>query len=172
MQHDDHKLKLYLTHRAALIDYATPLVGDRTRAEDVVQEAFIRFGRTKAELGRSLVEQQVAYLYRIVRNLALDWTRRRGLEARHQKGDPVYWTVPAQVRTPEQDLVYLEELRRVDEALAELSETARLAVELHRFDGHTLQEVADRLGLPLTSTHRLIKDAVVHVARRIGPVED
>ncbi|MCD6074877.1 MAG: hypothetical protein K0Q70_1760, partial [Rhodospirillales bacterium] len=43
MKSDTAKLTLFLTHRTALIDYAAPIVGDRSRAEDVVQEAFIRF---------------------------------------------------------------------------------------------------------------------------------
>jgi RNA polymerase sigma-70 factor (ECF subfamily) len=74
LQHDDARLKLYLTHRAALIDYATPIVGCRARAEDVVQEAYIRF--VPARVADARIEQPVAYLYRIVRNVALDWTRR------------------------------------------------------------------------------------------------
>lgn len=37
MRDDDAKLRLYLAHRTALVEYATPIVGDRMRAEDVVQ---------------------------------------------------------------------------------------------------------------------------------------
>ena len=37
LKHDPAKLRLFLAHRTALIDYATPIVGDRAQAEDVVQ---------------------------------------------------------------------------------------------------------------------------------------
>ena len=38
MKHDKGKLELYLNHRAALVDYATPILGCRARAEDVAAD--------------------------------------------------------------------------------------------------------------------------------------
>jgi len=35
--------RLYLQYRPALIEYAAPIVGSREAAEDVVQDAYIRF---------------------------------------------------------------------------------------------------------------------------------
>lgn len=67
----NEKVQLYLAHRGALVEYALPIVGDRMRADDVVQEAFIRFAPDKALIG-----QPLGYLYRIVRNLAYGFTRR------------------------------------------------------------------------------------------------
>src|SRR3546814_1293981 len=67
------KLNLYLRHRAELIDYATPIVGDRALAEDVVQDAWLRFSEAGSHDAKTrLIRQPVGYLYRIVRNLALD----------------------------------------------------------------------------------------------------
>jgi DNA-directed RNA polymerase specialized sigma24 family protein len=31
---------IYLAHRSALIDYATPILGSREAAEDIVQDAY------------------------------------------------------------------------------------------------------------------------------------
>ena len=51
MRSEEHSRKrnVYLRHRAELIDYATPIVGDRALAEDVVQDAWLRF----SEVGSS-----------------------------------------------------------------------------------------------------------------------
>src|SRR3546814_20723340 len=66
------KLNLYLRHRAELIDYATPIVGDRALAEDVVQDAWLRFSDAGSHDAKTrLIRQPVGYLYRIVRYLAL-----------------------------------------------------------------------------------------------------
>ncbi|MGU9546296.1 sigma factor, partial [Bacillus cereus] len=73
----DDKLKLYLAHRAALLDYAAPIVGCRSRAEDVVQEAWLRFSRQEED---AAIRHPASYLYRIVRNLSLDLTRRSATE--------------------------------------------------------------------------------------------
>jgi len=120
LPHDDH-LRLYLAHRAALIEYAAPLVGCRARAEDVVQEAWIRFataaGRGQADAG---IVHPVAYLYRIVRNLSVDWTRRLAVEA--TPGEQGDWLagVPSPAASPERETAARADLRVVAEALADL----------------------------------------------------
>jgi hypothetical protein len=45
------KLDIFLRHRADLIDYAAPIVGCRARAEDVVQEAWLRFAAAQFPAG-------------------------------------------------------------------------------------------------------------------------
>lgn len=167
---NDSTAKLYLTHRASLIDYATPIVGDRARAEDVVQEAFIRFAPSQ-RVGQA-VEQPLSYLYRIVRNLALDWTRRRALEHRQQTADAVWWMVPPTPRTPEQEFSHREDVAHVEDILAGLPHQVRLAVEMHRLGGYTLQEVADHLGLSVSTAHRLVRDALVRIGSRLAPEEE
>lgn len=73
----DQRLQLYLAHRVALVDYAVSLVGCRARAEDVVQEAWLRFSR---QGDNAAIHSPASYLYRIVRNLALDQLRRSATE--------------------------------------------------------------------------------------------
>lgn len=164
---NDSTAKVYLAHRRALVDYATPIVGDRARAEDIVQEAFLKFAPT-GQAGMH-VEQPLAYLYRIVRNLALDWTRRAVVEDRQQKAGPAWWMVPAAAPTPEQDASHRERLRHVREVLETLPADTRLAVEMHRLGGYTLQEVADHLGVSVPTVHRMVRDALMQIAKRLTP---
>lgn len=167
VKRDALKLNLFLAHRSALVDFATPIVGDRSRAEDVVQEAFIRFV-PPADVAEPELRQPVAYLYRIVRNIALDRSRRRAMEQRRGHGEPAWWMIPPMPRTPEQELQHRQALERVAVALAELPPDTRLAVEMHRFGGHTLAEIATRLGVSVPTAHRLIRDAMVRIAGRLG----
>lgn len=164
----DDKLQLYLSNRAALIEYATPIVGDRTRAEDVVQEAFLRFAPVRPVPADPALNQPLGYLYRIVRNLALDLMRRGLTEQRHQLGEPHWWMVQATPRTPEEELAFRQKLKQIDDVLSEFSPETRLAVKMHRLGGHTLQEVADHLGITVNMAHRIIRDAIFVVADRIG----
>lgn len=162
MQHDDTRLKLYLTHRAALIDYATPIVGCRARAEDVVQEAYIRFVPARAAEAR--IEQPVAYLYRIVRNVALDWTRRFAAEARRDEAGAAGVTATP---SPEDTALFRDALRRVKAALSELPDPVRTAFEMHRLSGLTLQQIARQLGVSTATAGRWTHDALFHIARRL-----
>lgn len=161
--------ELFHANRTALVDYATPIVGDRTKAEDIVQEAFLRIAPAAIASG---VEQPLAYVYRVVRNLALDWTRRRVVESRQQEvGQAAWWMVPSNPRTPEQDASYNEQLGVIRDVLEALPREARIAVEMHRLGGFTLQEVADHLGVSVASVHRLVRDALVQIGSRLTPPE-
>jgi RNA polymerase sigma-70 factor (ECF subfamily) len=162
LQHDAAKLHLFLEHRARLIDYAAPMVGCRARAEDVVQEAFIRF--SSGDVG---LTQPVGYLYRIVRNLAVDWARHVAVEG----GPPdtaALDEVAAPIPSPEQAALYRDELKTVAEALAELPARTRMAFEMHRLGGLTLQAIAGRLGISVGLAHQLVRDALTHCAERLG----
>ncbi len=64
---------IFMGNRRALVEYAAGLVGSRSLAEDLVQEAWLRFD-SAAE--KQFVREPLNYLYRIVRNLALDRRRK------------------------------------------------------------------------------------------------
>lgn len=85
------KLDLYLLHRLALVDYAASLLSCRAQAEDVVQEAWLRF--SSRDSVDAVIEQPVGYLYRIVRNLAFDLSRRDATERRQPDGDELLETL-------------------------------------------------------------------------------
>ena len=138
-----------MKHRGALVEYANGIVDNRAQAEDLVQEAWLRFD--KATRQRPL-EQPVGYLYRIVRNLALDNRRRMRREAQVVAAgayEAASGTHSDDASSPEQVALYKDQLELVMEAIEELPERTRIALEMHRFGGYTLSEIAARLnGVP------------------------
>lgn len=171
MQHDHDRLKLYLTHRSALVDYATPLAGgSRAQAEDIVQEAYFRFVPRDADSAASIAEKPLPYLYRIVRNLAFDWMRRGAAETRRDSSHAVL-SDPARVQSsPEEELQHREDLRIVAAVLADLPLPMRQAFELQRFGGLSFQQIGARLGVSSATAHRLAQAALVEIMRRLqGP---
>ncbi len=161
----DSILALYIEHREQLLSYANRIVRDRASAEDVVQEAWLRFSTRSGQDGP--IAQPLAYLYAIVRNLALNWTNRA---ARHDPvpvPGPTMESVPTDEPSVERVLYYRDELRLLQEAIAELPERTQTAFYLYRIDGWTLQQVADRLGVSVVRAHQLVKEAGLHAARRL-----
>jgi RNA polymerase sigma-70 factor (ECF subfamily) len=67
-------------HGAALVLLARQWVASRADAEDVVQEAFVRFWRS-----RQRATDPAAYLYACVKHCALDWLRGRKRQARREE---------------------------------------------------------------------------------------
>jgi RNA polymerase sigma-70 factor (ECF subfamily) len=160
----DSPLALYLEHRGSLVNYANGIVRDRAGAEDVVQEAYLRFSSASGDVRP--IASPVSYLYRIVRNLALDWVSRSS-DVPPAGESVILEEVPHEAPTAEDVLYYRDELRLLADALAELPERTRIAFNMYRLEGHTLQQVADRLGVSVVRAHQLVKDAILHAARRL-----
>jgi RNA polymerase sigma-70 factor (ECF subfamily) len=159
----DRNSALYAAHRKALVDYAASLTGSRVQAEDLVQDAFLRIDPMARAAPAPGFLNPLAYLYRVIRNLAWDQSRRRTVEQRWQQ-DPVPWMAPADQQTPEQDSIHQQQVQVVAAVIAALPENARIAVEMQRFGGYTLQEVAARLGVSVPTAHRLVHGALLQIA--------
>lgn len=159
-------VEVYVSHRTALVDYATPILGCRSRAEDIVQDAFLRFNTAATEADPPITHP-VAYLYRIVRNLALNWRRSQKDAARETSEPEILDAVAAQTPSPEEQALYRDELRVMMAALEDLPERTRRAFELHRLNGYTFQHVAETLGISVGLAHQLVRDALTFCASRL-----
>jgi RNA polymerase sigma factor (sigma-70 family) len=75
-------------HGAALLLLARQWTDCRADAEDVVQEAFVKFWRTYVRPQRDetiAIEEPAAYLYACVKRCALDWHRGRSRQRRREQ---------------------------------------------------------------------------------------
>lgn len=163
------QLTAYLRHRKALIDYATPIVGERATAEDIVQEAWLRFSGASqgAITPQSQVRKPVNYLYRIVRNLAIDVTRRLSPEIRGEAAETVMDSLSDQAANPEDIVLWQDELRTTLAAIDALPEMSRKALYLHRFRNLTYEAIAAELGVSQGQAYNLVRDAVAHCLHRL-----
>lgn len=160
MNEQGSRTDLFVNHRNALVDYAAPITGCRAEAEEVVQEAWLRFSQTE----QNHLTQPLAYLYRIVRNLALDIARRAGNQRREEDAEQLFAGLQASTPSPEQHLCQQDELRLIAEALARLPERTRIAFEMHRLGGYTLQQIAAHLSISVGLAHQLVRTALSHCA--------
>jgi len=156
---------LFVENRRALVDYATRIVRDRDSAEDIVQEAWVRFSM-RAHQGGEIV-QPLRYFYMIVRNIALTWLKRRAMQGKVVVPVPEVEAVPQDAPSAEQILYYKDEMRVMAAAISELPERLRIAFRLYKIEGHTLQEVAARLDVSAPRAHQMVKEAGLRVARRV-----
>lgn len=152
-------LQLFLAAQADLLRYATRITGDSIEAEDVVQEAWLRFRATASE---RMLEEPNGYLFRIVQNLALDRQRRQGRENRVFVAGATAATalVPSDQPSQQADVEAKDELARLHKAITQLPERTRRAFEMHRFEEMKLVEIAGELGISKSLAQELVMDAV------------
>jgi RNA polymerase sigma-70 factor (ECF subfamily) len=159
-------LAVYLAHRGELVNYANALVGDRSFAEDVVQEAWMRFVRATEE---RLPDEPVSYLYRVVRNLAIDGRRRNIRQARliEPGTEEHLQQIADSAPSPEVSAVDKEELRLLAEVWAELPERTRIAMEMRQLGGCKLKEIAAHLGISIPVAHTIIAEGIARCRRHV-----
>ena len=165
MPQEGAALDVFQSHRASLVDYARAITGSESTAEDVVQDAWLRF---RNACNAMTLREPLHYLYRIVRNLAVNENRRAALEGSRCSVDveAVAHSIASDAPSPEDIAIARSELKLVRAALAELPERTRIAVEMHRFGGHTLTEIARSLGISVGLAHTLVADGIKHCHHR------
>jgi RNA polymerase sigma factor (sigma-70 family) len=132
---------LYLREWAPLVRLAAMLLDDTSAAEDVVQEAFVRFSLKGFD--RDTLDSPIAYLRRIVVNLSRNTLRRRLVAARHapRPDDPGGPADGSTLEAAEREEV-LTHLRR-------LPRRQREAVVLRYYGELSMAEMAAAMGVAL-----------------------
>ncbi|MFT4251516.1 MAG: sigma-70 family RNA polymerase sigma factor [Caulobacter sp.] len=159
-------LREFDAHRKNLVEYAAAITRDRSTAEDLVQEAWLRLHDAESFLN---AERPDAFLYRTVRNLALDHARRRTFERKHFTHEPAAMAgASADEADPETAAASREALRKTLQVLEALPERMAIAVRLHRLEGARLKDIAQRLGVSVTVAHGLVAEGVDRCRRALS----
>lgn len=140
-------------HLPVLVASVGHVLADRSEAEDIAQETFVRFWRSASTLhvGEAGV---LPWLRRVARNLAIDRLRAR-------KRLDVMDEVP-EVATPPEQLQSLEAAdrqSRIEQAMANLPERQRLALVLFHFDELSQIEISEMLDISVDAVESLLARA-------------
>ncbi|MDV6344000.1 RNA polymerase factor sigma-70 [Nitrosomonas sp. Is37] len=149
----------FIANRTQLLRVAYKILGDWERSDDVVQDAYIKI--TEMEAAQK-VRQPLAYLFQIVRNLAIDHYRRVVFESELFGVDEEGLQVPTLAGTPETHAINRQHLELVAEALAKLPDRTKRVFELYRIHGYTHRMIADELGISPSLANILIHEATNH----------
>ena len=140
--------ELYDRFSGMLLGLATKILGDRSDAEDVLQEVFVQVWRQAGRYrrGRSSVS---TWLVLITRSRSIDRLRSRNVKRRTalaaHREEPSAHTSPEGVRIVLRD----ERRKRLSGALAELPEKQRKVLEMAYYQGLTQREIAEATETPL-----------------------
>jgi RNA polymerase sigma-70 factor, ECF subfamily len=153
----DDVRELYDRHGAALVLYACAFVSDGGAAEDVVHNVFLKLLRGH----QSVPDLPAAYLYRAVRNAALNVRRNRSREEpllnhelwlNHRAGDR-------------------NAALALEKAMRALPEEQMEIVVMRIWGGMTLEEAAEITGVPLNTAASRYRYAIAKLREQLKPNE-
>jgi RNA polymerase sigma-70 factor (ECF subfamily) len=152
---------LFESEESGLLRFAIGLVGRRMVAEELVQEAFLRLHQVWAD-----VETPRVWLYRSLRNLALNHLRDRPMEAQLNEE-----TTPSAEGPLSEWMGRSEAVGMVRLLLAEMPEDDRRLVQLKFNENLKYQEISRRTGLSVGNVgyrlHHVLK-GLADSLRRLG----
>jgi RNA polymerase sigma factor (sigma-70 family) len=142
--------ELYDRYGRLAYSVALRVLGDPGRAEDVVQEAFLRIWNHAGSFDVSRGSLRT-WLLTAVRNRAVDYLRGRGAHERQElELQPALAEVGAR-SDPWREVSLSLERTAVHEAMNSLPAEQRQAVELAYFAGYSQREIADMTSVPLST---------------------
>jgi len=141
---------VYDRHGGAAFSLAYRMVGNRSAAEDITQEAFLSLWRSGARYDRARGSVRT-WLLGIARNRAIDLLRREVMQAPAISFDDEMSTDKRPSSSVETDVEALrrDAARQVRGVLNELPGDQMRVIELAYFGGLTHSQIADMLGMPL-----------------------
>ena len=137
--------------------YALGFVGNRAEAEDIVQEVFVLLARVDF----SKIDSPVKYLYRCVRNAALDYASTHTLRRWEELNGSELIADEVNFDLSRDDVERANRLHRLYQAIERLPEQSRRVVKLICLNNYSYADAASELGVSLatikTHMYRSIK---------------
>jgi len=169
---DDNELLrgLVSDHGRALEKFLARKLDSPEDAAEIAQEAYLRIH--KMEEPKAL-DNARAFLFQVAANLAVDKLRRRTLhnrflnrEKQQEFDDSESGGEPADA-SPEQIIAARQKLASMQAAIDELPFKVRQAFLMHRHRGLSYPQIADELGVSVSSVEKYILQALKHCRARL-----
>jgi RNA polymerase sigma-70 factor (ECF subfamily) len=157
--------ELYERYSRQLYSLAYQVTKADRFAQDVVQEVFVAVWKDAARFDASR-GAFAPWLFSLARHKAIDLVRREANVRKHTADVDLAFREAADDVDHEAWLNLRRD--RVHEAIGQLTETQRVALELAFFSGLTHVEVAERLGIPLGTAKTRIRSALLRLRDVLG----
>jgi RNA polymerase sigma-70 factor (ECF subfamily) len=159
--------RLYHDHRADLLRLLVARTGERSEAEDLLQDLWLKIQHQPPVE----VQHARAYLFRMAQNLVVDRlrARQRRMARERRWSDEATDFAPSaheqvdRAQTTEQVMLDREEIAVIVSAVANLPEGARRAFQLHKIDGCSHADVARTMGISRSGVEKHMAVAMKHL---------
>jgi RNA polymerase sigma-70 factor (ECF subfamily) len=149
-RHDRDFAALYRATIAPLRRYLTRLLGNTTEAQDIAHDAYLRVYPSE---GKTVANQPEAVLYTAARRLAINRLKRRSISPFETHASALE-TAASSAPDVTHQVMARQELRLLQEAIAELPAGCRAVLLLRKVELLSHREIADRLGIAVSTVEK------------------
>lgn len=157
---------LFERHHAGLFDFLSRMTGDRSAAEDLTQDVFVRMLKYRGTFRND--GRFETWMFHIARNARADYFRRLTAVALNDEGIDAATDAPGPGHLLERD----EQTALLRRALLQLREDRRELIVLARYRGMKHEAIAELLGVDAGTVkvriHRALKELREIVLRLAG----
>jgi RNA polymerase sigma factor (sigma-70 family) len=161
--------EMVLPHLDDAYGLARWLTGNRTDAEDVVQDACMR---ALASLETAVVERPRAWMLTIVRNTTFTWLAKNRPKAVVLVGDPQLLEAATAHRDsapdPEEALIAAADESALESAIQALPHIFREVIVMRDINGMSYREIASAIGAPQGTVMSRLARARAHLVEKLG----
>jgi RNA polymerase sigma-70 factor (ECF subfamily) len=150
---------LFNAYKDKLYSFVYDITGSETKAEDTVQEVFLKIWQQREGLNK--VHQFNAYIFRMCRNYAIDQLRKLSREILLHSS--LLQPEHTADRSADDALLQKEAREKLQEAIDQLPTQQKRVFILHRENGLRQQEIAHELNLSLSTVQN-------HLFRAVGNI--
>jgi len=156
----------YTEHRSELLAHANRVLKDSAKAEEITQDALIKFMLAAPELESN--DHALSYLHRTIENLCIDLFRLEGRRPNLVVIDDAQAEVEAAWQVDgdhSQAISAAEDAAIIRQALAMLSPAERAALVMWEMEGRSTEEIAAELGIKESAVRHTVSRARTSLRR-------
>jgi RNA polymerase sigma factor (sigma-70 family) len=156
----------YTEHRSELLAHANRVLKDSAKAEEITQDALIKFMLAAPELESN--DHALSYLHRTIENLCIDLFRLEGRRPNLVVIDDAQAEVEAAWQVSgdhSQAISAAEDAAIIRQALALLSPAERAALVMWEMEGRSTEEIAAELGIKESAVRHTVSRARTSLRR-------
>lgn len=160
---------LFKQHSVQLQRFLARRLNDPQEAAEIAQEAYLRMQRLDAP---EALDNARAFLFQVAANMATDHLRRQQLQTKYLRSQLQLSEATADIdlpsgEDPEQQLVAEQRLAQITAALDSMAQKPRQAFLLHRRSGLSYSQIAQEMGVSVSSVEKYILQALKHCRREL-----
>lgn len=154
--------RLFTSHSKQVYNYIYYKCGNEEKANDVVQEAFIKLWENCAKV---TIEKAKAFVYKVANNLFLNTIKAEKVALKYAPEQNEVSNISPQFVLEEKE--YHQKLER---AINSLTEAQRTAFLLNRIDGMKYKEIAEALNISVKAVEKRIHGALQSLRKEIDGI--